>query len=65
MQTHLNMEAYGTLTSENITCQAVEESVICNGTTYTLPEPILTYMDAWFWIYIGMYVALVLFAGEY
>ena len=41
-----------------------EESVICNGTLYSLPEMPLTYTDTWFWVFIGIYVGLVLFAGE-
>ena len=41
-----------------------EESVICNGTLYSLPEMPLTYTDTWFWVFIGIYVGLVLFAGK-
>lgn len=40
------------------------ERVICNGTVYKLPEEPLTYEDAKFWIYLGVYVFLVLFAGK-
>ena len=42
-----------------------EEKVSCEGTEYEIPEAILTYKDRWFWIYIGIYVGLVLFAGRY
>ena len=38
--------------------------IICNGTLFAEPEKPLTYQDEWFWIYIGIYVVLVLFAGE-
>ncbi|XP_035827215.1 DUF21 domain-containing protein At5g52790 [Aplysia californica] len=49
---------------ETINCTKVsEELIICNGTEYDLPEKVLTYRDEWFWIYIGIYTALVLFAG--
>ena len=47
---------------ENITCIVHDDAVICNGTTYK-EEEILTYKDAYFWVYLGVYVALVLIAG--
>ncbi len=52
--------------ANNITCQFIHgtEKVICNGTEYDLPEQILTIDDMWFWIYLGIYCFLVLFAGK-
>lgn len=42
-----------------------ESSVLCNGTRYDLPEEALNYRDSMFWVYLGVYIALVLFAGLY
>ena len=42
-----------------------ESSVLCNGTRYDLPEEALNYKDSMFWVYLGVYIALVLFAGLY
>lgn len=39
-------------------------AVLCNGTKYVLEEEPLNYKDSWFWIYLGIYVFLVLFAGK-
>lgn len=45
-------------------CTALgEERVMCNGTIYKAEEKILSYCDKDFWIYIGIYAGLVLFAG--
>ena len=41
-----------------------EERVMCNGTIYKAEEKILSYCDKEFWIYIGVYAGLVLFAGK-
>ena len=41
------------------------EIIICNGTEYKEAEPHLNIHDKMFWIYIGIYCALVLFAGKY
>ncbi|KAL5010547.1 hypothetical protein ScPMuIL_012852 [Solemya velum] len=50
--------------SNMLNCHFVTpESVECNGTVYTLPEQMLTYLDEWFWIYLSIYVGLVLLAG--
>ncbi|KAL8575591.1 hypothetical protein ACOMHN_059655 [Nucella lapillus] len=50
--------------AEFVNCTFVnEESVKCNGSVYSLPEKRLTYHDQQFWIYIGIYTALVLLAG--
>ncbi|XP_033635820.1 DUF21 domain-containing protein At4g14240-like [Asterias rubens] len=47
-----------------INCTLVDpETIICNGTTFKEPEAPLTIHDQLFWIYIGTYCALVLFAG--
>lgn len=48
----------------NITCQLVANAIICNGTVYVEEEEKLTYLDEWFWIYLGIYVGLVLVAGK-
>ena len=37
-------------------------SVLCNGTTYE-PFEVLTYLNMYFWIYLGGYVFLVLISG--
>ncbi|XP_032226027.2 DUF21 domain-containing protein At4g33700 isoform X2 [Nematostella vectensis] len=48
----------------NISCIVVgKEEVICNGTRYMVPEEPINYKDSLFWIYLGVYVFLVLFAG--
>ena len=41
-----------------------EERVMCNGTIYKAEGKILSYCDKEFWIYIGVYAGLVLFAGK-
>jgi hypothetical protein len=41
-----------------------EDKVVCNGTTYSLPESKLNIHDKSFWIYLAIYVALVLAAGS-
>ncbi len=50
---------------DNIVCQVVEAGVkvICNGTAYHVPEPPLQFHDPEFWIYLGIYLFLVCFAG--
>ncbi|XP_022796025.1 DUF21 domain-containing protein At4g33700-like [Stylophora pistillata] len=40
-----------------------EESLMCNGTQYDPHEEALNYKDELFWVYLGVYIALVLFAG--
>lgn len=50
---------------EMIVCVMVsEDSVQCNGTTYTKAE-LLKDTSAMFWIYLCVYIVLVLFAGEF
>lgn len=47
----------------NITCEILDHGAVkCNGTLYE-PRIILTYLDKLFWIYLGIYVALVIIAG--
>ncbi|CAG5132105.1 unnamed protein product [Candidula unifasciata] len=47
-----------------ISCSLISDHVIiCNGTEYSLPETVLTFKDAKFWVYIGVYIALTSFAG--
>ena len=41
-----------------------EESLMCNGTQYDPHEEALNYKDELFWVYLGVYIALVLFAGD-
>lgn len=41
-----------------------EDEVRCNTERYLVGEGPLTYEDKTFWIYLGIYVALVLFAGK-
>ena len=50
---------------EVIACVMVgEDSVQCNGTTYTKVE-LLKDTNAMFWVYLCVYIILVLFAGEF
>lgn len=59
-------ELTGTLTTMSFICiKHGESSVLCNGTRYDLPEEALNYKDSIFWVYLGVYIALVLFAGLY
>jgi len=45
-------------------CTRVDhESIICNGTLFTKPEEPLSPHDSLFWIYLGVYIFLMLFAG--
>ena len=41
-----------------------EGSLMCNGTIYDVHEDKINYHDNLFWVYLGVYVGLVLFAGE-
>jgi hypothetical protein len=46
-----------------INCTIIDkETVICGNETYKATD-LLTYEDKEFWIYLGIYVGLVLFAG--
>ena len=42
-----------------------ENSLMCNGSRYDPHEEALNYKDTMFWVYLGVYVFLVLFAGVY
>lgn len=49
-----------------ITCiRESQESVLCNGTLFDLPEPLIGPSSPMFWVYVVVYVCLVLFAGKY
>ena len=62
----MNKRVNRTLTTMSFNCiKDGESSVSCNGTRYDLPEEALNYRDSMFWVYLGVYIALVLFAGLY
>ena len=52
---------------ETIVCHVLDggESVQCGEQIFSLPEDALGIGDWQFWVYLGVYVFLVLFAGEY
>ena len=52
---------------DTIVCQILDggESVLCGEQIFSLPEAALGIGDWEFWVYLGVYVFLVLFAGEY
>lgn len=50
---------------EFVNCTLNERTVVCNGTHYSQEEGPLNWQDEWFWIYLGIYIALVAFAGRY
>lgn len=53
----------GELNMSFINCTIIDkETVICDNETYKATD-LLTYEDKGFWIYLGIYVGLVLFAG--
>ena len=45
-------------------CIQEGEKVHCNNEVFEIPESPLDYHDKMFWIYLGVYVGLVLFAGK-
>ena len=49
-----------------VQCEILDDgrSVNCSGLIYVEEEKPLTYEDAWFWGYLGIYAALVLMAGK-
>ncbi|XP_022094756.1 DUF21 domain-containing protein At4g14240-like isoform X2 [Acanthaster planci] len=50
--------------SMSLNCTFVDrETIVCNGTVFRETEPPLDFHDKMFWVYIGIYCALVLFAG--
>lgn len=48
-----------------VSCIKEHDAILCNGIKYVLEEDPLNYKDSWFWIYLGIYVFLVLFAGKF
>lgn len=49
-----------------INCTKVDhESVICDGVLFKVPEEKISTDDTLFWIYLGTYVFLMLFAGMF
>lgn len=53
------------MVGDNVVCTFFNnrEHVTCNGTLYMLPEEKLTPDVPMFWVYLGMYIFLMLFAG--
>ncbi|XP_046848742.1 DUF21 domain-containing protein At4g33700-like [Xenia sp. Carnegie-2017] len=49
--------------NKSIYCLKKGEHVLCNNEKFQLPESPLGYEDKMFWVYLGVYIALVLFAG--
>ena len=48
-----------------VNCTIVNEHTIrCDGTNFIQEEGPLNWQDEWFWIYLGIYIALVAFAGK-
>ena len=53
-----------TATMENITCLMLnEEELNCGGVLFDEKESPIDYHDTIFWVYLGVYLALVLTAG--
>lgn len=51
--------------TETILCSiSSSNEVCCNGTEYEHVQ-LLKYTQAWFWVYLGVYIFLMLFAGEF
>ena len=51
--------------SETIVCSVISDNeVCCNGTLYEHVQ-LLKYNEGWFWGYLGIYIFLMLFAGEF
>ena len=53
--------------SDQIICSVLVagESIVCDGIIYDLPEGTLSTSDMMFWVYLGIYCALVITAGKY
>lgn len=48
-----------------VNCTVIDASTVsCNGTDYLVEVPPLGPDEPQFWIYIGIYIGLMLFAGE-
>ena len=45
-------------------CRLVKDQVHCGKETFSVAEGPLNSEDTMFWVYLGVYVALVLFAGK-
>lgn len=45
-------------------CLRTGDEVHCHNEVFEIPESPLDYHDTMFWVYLGVYVGLVLFAGE-
>ena len=62
-----NAVTFVTKVRETIVCEVLEggESVQCGKQIFALPEAALDVKDWEFWLYLGVYVFLVLFAGKY
>ena len=45
-------------------CLQSGDEVRCNDQKYEIPESPLSYEDKMFWVYLGVYIGLVLFAGK-
>ncbi|XP_062510862.1 uncharacterized protein LOC134186817 [Corticium candelabrum] len=57
---------YQVVAISNVICQYVENGVICENVTYrnsSCSDNKYTFGDTMFWVYLGIYVALVLLAG--
>ena len=51
--------------SETVNCIKLSDVLVkCNGTEFSVHEEPLSYKDSMFWVYLGVYVALVLVAGK-
>ena len=45
-------------------CLRTGDEVHCQNEVFEIPESPLDYHDTMFWVFLGVYVGLVLFAGE-
>ena len=45
-------------------CLLQKEEVYCDNEVFKIPESPLDHHDVMFWVYLGAYVGLVLFAGK-
>ena len=46
-------------------CLRKGDEVHCQNEVFEIPESQLDYHDTMFWVYLGVYIGLVLFAGEF
>ncbi|XP_028411716.1 DUF21 domain-containing protein At4g33700-like [Dendronephthya gigantea] len=47
----------------NVYCLLHKDEVHCNNEVFEIPESPLDHHDVMFWVYLGVYIGLVLFAG--